>query len=363
MAKTLTLITTDMSKASVPFPVYHEPEDIFDSPIGSVPEYYEPTNNMMTAGDRPVHKLVDQVSRTPGRLPSPQPTHLNSPELPYKNGNGNGHRVLRSATVGYIAPEFAGKKAQKVEGEFSNRVEVITRSRTDVSLVKAKLEVGRWIPSSLIDEQIDWFYNDLGIDDVYFQTESVSAIVSNITSLYAAKIAAFAREDKTQEIRLDMEAADHAIYIDTSEPGVNQIDGPRYERKLESKYLDASASGNNVYRVETFRSPTNLAGTVKSKTTMRCYFVYQCQFVEPNADPKETRLEVIGDQMFLAKATNNTKQIYQEIIETAVNRNGPVIEYFDIEDSKEVRLVVAFRRKTATGMFTALSDLYHYYGE
>jgi glutamate dehydrogenase len=239
----------------------------------------------------------------------------------------------------------------------------LTRSRTDISLVKAKLEAGQWIPCSLIDEQIDWFYNDLGIDDVYFQTESVSAIVSNITSLYAAKIAAFSREDKQQEIRLDMEAADHAIYIDTSEPGVSQFDGPRYERRLESKYLDASASGNNVYRVETFRSPTNLSGTVKAKTTLRCYFVYQCQFVEPNADPKETRLEVIGDQMFLAKATNNTKQIYQEIIETAVNRNGPVIEYFDIENSKEVRLVVAFRRKTATGMFTALSDLYHYYGE
>jgi hypothetical protein len=118
MAKTLTLITTDLSKPSVPFPVYHEPEVIFVSPICPVPEYYEPSE-MMTAGERPVHKLVDQVSRTPGRMPSPQPTHFDSPPLPYKNGNGNGHRVLRSATVGYIAPEFAGKTAQKVEGELA----------------------------------------------------------------------------------------------------------------------------------------------------------------------------------------------------------------------------------------------------
>jgi glutamate dehydrogenase len=66
--------------------------------------------------------------------------------------------------------------------------------------------------------------------------------------------------------------------------------------------------------------------------------------------------------MFLAKATKNTKQIYQEIIELAVARTGPVIEVFDIEGSKEKRLVVAFRRKTAAGMFSALSDLYHYYG-
>jgi glutamate dehydrogenase len=190
----------------------------------------------------------------------------------------------------------------------------------------------------------------------------VEAIASNITSLYAAKIAAFAREDKKQEIRLDMEASDHAIYIDTSEPGVTNVDGPRYEHRLETKYLDNSTN-SSVFRVETFRSPGNLSGTGPAKTTMRCYFVYQCLFVEANPSPQETRLEVIGDRMFLAKATKNTKQIYQEIIALAVARTGPVIEVFDIENNtNEKRLVVAFRRRTAMGMFSALSDLYHYYG-
>jgi glutamate dehydrogenase len=227
--------------------------------------------------------------------------------------------------------------------------------------VKGKIRASSWIPETLIDEQIEWFYNTLGIDDVYFELESVDAIASNITSLYAAKIAAFAREDKKQEIRLDMEASDHAIYIDTTEPGVSSVSGPRYEHRLESKYLDSSST-SRVFRVETFRSPGNLSGSSQTKATLRCYFVYQCQFVEPNPSPDETRLEVIGDRMFLAKATKNTMQIYQEIISLAVARTGPVIEVFDIEDSKEKRLVVAFRRRTAMGMFSALSDLYHYYG-
>lgn len=191
--------------------------------------------------------------------------------------------------------------------------------------------------------------------------ETVDAIASSIVSLYAAKIAAFAREDKQQEIRLDMEATDHAIYIDTSEPGISNITGPRYEHRLEAKYLDAP-SPNGSYRVETFRSPTNLTGTEPSKSTMRCYFVYQCVFADPKPSPTETRLEIISDRGFLAKATKNTKQIYQEIIELAVTRNGPVIEVFDIENSKEKRVVVAFRSRTAAGMFSALSDLYHYYG-
>lgn len=211
-----------------------------------------------------------------------------------------------------------------------------------------------------MDKQVAWFYNDLGIDDVYFQLESHGVIADHITSLYAAKVAAYSRKDKREEIRLDMEAVDHAIYIDTSEPGKSAMGGPRYESRLENKYLDGNLSTR--FRVETFRSPGVLGDKADAKASLRCYFVYECQFVEPNADPTETRLEVISDRMFLAKATSNTKQIYREIIELAVSRAGPVIEVFDIEGSEEKRLVVAFRSRTARGIFSALSDLYHHYG-
>ncbi|CAK7221562.1 NAD-dependent glutamate dehydrogenase [Sporothrix curviconia] len=255
---------------------------------------------------------------------------------------GNGHRVLRSATVGYVAPEFKGRSQQMKE-------------------VRDTISSSGWIPESLVDKQITWFYNELGIDDVYFQLERVDVIANHITSLYAARVAANSREDKREEIRLDMEAYDHAIYIDTSEPGKSAIGGPRYESRLESKYLDGSDLSKR-FRVETFRSPGVLGDASTPRASLRCYFVYQCQFVDAAADPSESRLEIISDRMFLAKATKNTKQIYQEIIELAVSRTGPVIEVFDIEDSQEKRLVVAFRSRTARGMFSALSDLYHYYG-
>ncbi|KAL2260281.1 hypothetical protein VTK26DRAFT_5752 [Humicola hyalothermophila] len=287
----------------------------------------------------PANPLVAKLkAEEPSRHPSPQPTHFS---YPVSKVNGNGHRVLRSATVGYVAPEFKGKQEQ-------------------MKLVKERITQCGWIPEALVDGQIAWFYNELGIDDVYFQEEDPEVIANHIMSLYAAKVAAFSREDKREEIRLDMEASDHAIYIDTSEPGKTAITGPRYEHRLEAKYLDGSDPSKR-FRVETFRSP-GFIGSADCKTALRCYFVYQCQFVEPNADPKETRLEVISDRMFLAKATKNTKQIYREIIELAVSRTGPVIEVYDIEGSREKRLVVAFRSRTARGMFSALSDLYHYYG-
>lgn len=231
-----------------------------------------------------------------------------------------------------------------------------------LKIVKAIIAQSAWIPETLIDEQIQWFYEQLGIDDVYFRIESPDVIARQIMSLYAAKVAAFSREDKREEIRLEMEADDHAIYIDTSEPGQSNVEGPRYEGRLEAKYLDHT--GNTKYRVETFRSPAVIGASPNSKASLRCYFVYQCQFPQSpeETDLKETNIELISDSGFWQKATDNTKQIYQEIIELAVTRTGPVIEIFDIEDSAEKRLVIAFRTRTARGLFSSLSDLYHYYG-
>lgn len=226
------------------------------------------------------------------------------------------------------------------------------------SLVMDQLEKKGFIPIEFVVGETEWFYNQLGIDDTYFQTESVDAIVTQILSLYAAKVAAYARDDKKLEIRLDKEAEDHAVYIDTSKPGIATVEGPGYEQRIDKKYINPSSQGNS-YRVETFRSPTPIPGDDGQQ--LRCYFVYKCQFANPTPDPNETNIDIIGEKRFLQKATPNTKAIYQEIISNAVSRSGPVIELFEIEKSREKRLVIAYRQGSAMGLFSALSDLYHYY--
>ncbi|KAI9789059.1 MAG: glutamate dehydrogenase (NADP(+)) gdh1 [Peltula sp. TS41687] len=282
----------------------------------------------------PLHnKAFDQVIRTPGRQPSPQPVHLSVP-------NGFPHRVLHDQSPGYVAPKFEGKEKQMEQ-------------------VMDQIEQIGFVPPEFIETETSWFYNDLGIDDMYFQTETVDAIVNHILSLYAAKVAAYARDDKRLEIRLDKEAADHAVCIDTSKPGVSIMDGPRYEQRIDEKYLNPSTPSNS-YRVETFRSAGKLPGD--NEQQLRCYFVYKCKFAHDRPRPDETDLNIIGEETFLQKATGNTKEIYQEIIHNAVGRTGPVIEMFEIEGSREKRLVVAYRQGSAMGMFSALSDLYHYYG-
>ena len=232
-----------------------------------------------------------------------------------------------------------------------------------LDVVGDKIEEKAFIPKDFIDGEVDWFYNGLGIDDMYFQTESVDAIVSHILSLYAAKVAAFARDDKHLEIRLDKEAVDHAVYIDTSQPGISNVSGPRYEQRIDEKYVNGSTTGNS-YRVESFRSSSSLPGQDlgTQKQSIRCYFVYKCQFKSPVAATDETDIDKVGESRFLQKATANTKAVYQEIIKNAVARTGPVIEMFEVRGSREKRLIVAYRQGSAMGMFSALSDLYHYYG-
>jgi glutamate dehydrogenase len=221
-----------------------------------------------------------------------------------------------------------------------------------------KIEEKGFIPPELIEQETTWFYTDLGIDDMYFKSESADVIVNHILSLYAAKVAAFARDDKRLEIRLDKEAEDHAVYIDTSKPGVSILDGPRYEQRIDEKYLDGSTASTS-YRVETFRS-TSLQQNTEQQ--LRCYFVYQCHFANVHPGPNETKIDVVGEKSFLEKATQNTKDIYQGILDNVVLRAGPVIEMFEVEGTREKRLVIGYKQGSAMGLFSALSDLYHYYG-
>ena len=239
------------------------------------------------------------------------------------------------------------------------RVASACETSANILPVMDLIEEKGFLPSEFIASETEWFYNTLGIDDMYFATETVDAVASNILSLYAAKLAAYARDDKKLEIRLAKEASDHAVYIDTSKPGISYIEGPRYEHRIDEKYIDGSTPSRS-YRVESFRSGNALPENPDE--SLRCYFIYQSHFANPNPSPTETDIEVIGEQRFLQKATQNTKAIYHEIITYAVTRTGPVIEMFDMEGTREKRLVIAYRQGSAMGVFSALSDLYHYYG-
>ncbi|KAK9468063.1 Glutamate/Leucine/Phenylalanine/Valine dehydrogenase-domain-containing protein [Lipomyces arxii] len=272
--------------------------------------------------------------------PSPQPFHLSVP------GAIESQQHVIGSVPFYKAKPFLGKDEQMIQ-------------------VMEELDERGFIPNELIEDETTWFYNKLGIDDQYFAAESVNTIANHILSIYGAKVAAFSRKDHKLVLRLDREDGDRAVYIDTSLPGVTSLKGPHYEERIDDKYLNGS-NKSRAYRVETFRSIAasvdDLSGDDEPQH-FRCYFVYKCQFPTVELLPNEVDMEKISDRLFFEKASDNTKALYKSVIELAVNEaSGPVIDSFEVEGTRERRLIIAYRQGSASNYFSALSHLYHYYG-
>jgi glutamate dehydrogenase len=67
---------------------------------------------------------------------------------------------------------------------------------------------------------------------MYFELESISTIANHIMSLYGAKIQAFTQSSEALSIDLQRESENGALYVHTSRPGVSQLGGPMYEKRL-----------------------------------------------------------------------------------------------------------------------------------
>jgi glutamate dehydrogenase len=75
-----------------------------------------------------------------------------------------------------------------------------------------------------------------------------------------------------------------------------------------------------------------------------------------------TDIRSVSDAAFLEKASDHTIDIYQEVMNEVERRSGPVIEMFEVEESRERRIVIGFKMGGTHKFFSAMSDLYHFYG-
>ncbi|PJF18302.1 hypothetical protein PSACC_01885 [Paramicrosporidium saccamoebae] len=227
-----------------------------------------------------------------------------------------------SSGDGYADNTFEGKASQMDE------------------VVKYIAEKG-FIPDALIEPEVVWFYCNLGIDNMYFSVESVDVIANHIMALYAAKMTSYLQNASSLDVSLEQERENDAVYIHSSKPGVSTLSGPQYEQRIDERYLDTSTREDS-FRLETYRSSGCVASNFK--TQLRCYFVARCNFVEPNPGPEDERnIHKVSDRTFLSKATDNTLEIYQRVMNAVLERTGPVIEMHEVENSRSKRLVIGYR--------------------
>ncbi|KAI0792961.1 NAD-specific glutamate dehydrogenase [Irpex lacteus] len=269
--------------------------------------------------------------------------------VPGQRAATSDHALQRVQNVpGYSTPVFKGKEEQRAK-------------------VQANVAAQGFIPRELVPNEVNWFYSHLGIDDNYFSSEPISTISDHIIALYSAKVLAFTKHDPNSLV-IDLEHIDKdgkgATFIHTSPPGRTSTEGPgaTCETRIDDQFLDRSTP-ENAYRLETYRSTGSVSATASQQ--LRCYFVNKCNF--PANPPPSTRtdgrtdIRTVSDTVFLEKASQNTLDIYQQVMWNVEKRYGPVIEQFAVEGSRERRLVIGYKMGGTSKFFSALSNLYHFY--
>jgi glutamate dehydrogenase len=214
--------------------------------------------------------LADNAKTKHGQMTGPASTHLSSPDNaapPRANAENEvlTQKVQKVQNVpGYKTPTFTGKDLQRQQV---------------VSHVSSK----GFMPKDLVPIEVGWFYNNLAIDDSYFQSETVEAISNHILALYGAKLQAFTRNDP-ESIIIDLEKVTDAsmVFIHTSAPGQPALTGPgaTCERRIDDR-IDKSTP-QEAFRLETYRSAGSISATASQQ--LRCYFVSKCQWVSPPTD-------------------------------------------------------------------------------
>lgn len=210
--------------------------------------------------------------------------------------------------AGYATPVFKGKEEQ-------------------AGKVTELLHEKGYIPDSLIQAEVEWFYRGLGIDDTYFALESPATIADHVTALFGARVLAHTKHTPSLDVDLQKEADDGsgALYIHSSQPGRGNKGKPAWERRIDELYLNNTTLSHS-YRLESYRS----AGPVsaQSQQQLRCYFLTKSDFVQPIpklGSAESTDIRRVSDKNFLARASENTLSMYQDVMTEVLRRSGPVI--------------------------------------
>ena len=203
----------------------------------------------------------------------------------------------------------------------------------------------------------------------------MSVISDHILALFGAKVLSFTKHDPSKLV-IDLEKIDDkgngATFIHTSAPGRTSTEGPGatcesrlvcphanapqlIPYRIDALFLDNSTP-EKCYRLETYRSAGSISTTASQQ--LRCYFVTKCHFPSPPLSSTrtdgQTDIRTVSDRSFLEKATENTLEIYQKIMWQVESRYGPVMELFEVEGSRERRIVIGYKMGGTSRFFRSV---------
>ncbi|MEZ7892459.1 MAG: NAD-glutamate dehydrogenase [Candidatus Wallbacteria bacterium] len=194
----------------------------------------------------------------------------------------------------------------------------------------------------VIRKSMDWYLNELGLHEYYFNSTPVEEIAKHIESIKAAEIIAQNFPQDNVDVNLKTEQADRAVYLvdDYPEKSVE------VERAFEKKY--------NTYRLECYRTP----GVRNQKSHLRIYFIYTPEF-KKNVKEYNTYSNAC-EVKFFESALPETNKRYEEAWKASVKMEAPYVKIKEAEG--ETNIIVVLNSDSDDTFISKFSDVLSTYG-
>lgn len=229
-----------------------------------------------------------------------------------------------------------------------------------------------FIPDDLIEQEVNWFYESLGIDDLFFSKQSADLVANIINSLYASKIDSFAKSrfnaDASDDVNFHKMGArfkiknkiindGYAIFMESKgDDGANSFYPYQLDSQIDDLFLDSKDQRSK--RLVSFWTP---------ESGLKLTFVYDSVFPDSDKPVSISNLlqgdiDSISDKTMSQISSVENKKLYGLLINLVQEREGPVIKAtHSIKNNDEIRLLVAFKRFTTKRYYSAINSLFHYY--
>ncbi|RLN49249.1 hypothetical protein BBJ28_00014881 [Nothophytophthora sp. Chile5] len=262
--------------------------------------------------------------------------------------------------------------------------------------VKALIKATKMFNDDMITREVEWFYGPLGVHDFYFTGHTPATIAQHMQSLIAAKLMSKA-SGHPMDVKLEQESEKGAFFAarsnvqgSTAEPnrrvaqvehGLTEVE--TLERRLEKQYLSGSsgvigdgvksgyqylekteAMKDRTYRMQCYRS----SGVLDPSSVpfhVRMYFLQRPDYVDPTASANETDINKVGDKIFLERAGDRLKEVYQECIIKAMAQMTPTFHtevWTEADGTKMARVAIAYRSGSTHSYFSSIADVYRQHG-
>jgi len=92
---------------------------------------------------------------------------------------------------------------------------------------------------------------------------------------------------------------------------------------------------------------------------LRCYFITKCNFPSPphpsTRTDGRTDIRTVSDTAFLERASPYILEVYQKIMWQVEARYGPAMEIFEVEGTREKRLVIGYKMGGTSRFFRSVN--------